>query len=108
MTGREKNESFSVILDGLLQVLHLSQLVESSKNGVSEVIERWGAIWMAGRTKSDCVIEVRNGLLQVVHSSQLLKAFEKSERQVSQQISVLDIPQGTPLKAVSMLRHCPV
>jgi hypothetical protein len=58
--------------------------------------------------KSERVIEVRDRLLQVTHLSQLLEALEKSDRQVAQQISALDVPQKTLLGVVSMLRNCAV
>jgi hypothetical protein len=55
--------------------------------------------------KSEHVIEVGDGLLQVVHPSQLFKLFPQSRRQVSQQISMLDIPRRTLLKVMSKSRN---
>jgi hypothetical protein len=49
MTGGGKGDSFSVVLDGFLKILHLSQLLKASANGIGKAIEGCGAIWVAGR-----------------------------------------------------------
>jgi hypothetical protein len=38
MTRRAKSKSFSVVLDGLLEILHLSQLPEASGNDNGKAI----------------------------------------------------------------------
>jgi hypothetical protein len=108
MTGRVKYESLSEVLDGLLQIFHLSQLHKASTNGDCEAMGRCRATWMTGWTKIEPVMEVRDGLLQVIHSSELLESFVKSHRQVVQHIRALDIPQRTLLKLVSMFCNCAV
>jgi hypothetical protein len=44
MARRAKGKSLSVALDGLLQILYLSQLLKASENGIGKVIERHGVI----------------------------------------------------------------
>jgi hypothetical protein len=56
-------------LDGLLQILHLSQVIKPSGNSAGEVIERCGVIWMTGRAKGESLLVVLDGLLQVIHVS---------------------------------------
>jgi hypothetical protein len=74
MTGRAKNESLSVILNGLLQIPHLSQLLKPSGNGIGEIIERSASIWMTRRAKNKSLLVVLDGLLQILHLSQPLEA----------------------------------
>jgi hypothetical protein len=74
MTGRAKGKSLSVVVDGSLQVLHLSQLLKASGNVVGEVIERCGAIWMTRRAKGESLLVVLDGLFQILPLSQLIKA----------------------------------
>jgi hypothetical protein len=69
MAGRAKIESLSVIPDGLLQILDLSQLPEASGNGTGEVIERFRMSWVARRAKNESLSVIPDGLLQILHLS---------------------------------------
>jgi hypothetical protein len=100
-----KRKGFMIPRNGFLQILHLSQLIEASDHGVGEVVERSRASWSVRGTKSKGLMVPRNGFLQVLHLSQLLKPFVKSYRQVTVQVSALDIPQGTALNVSSMVRN---
>jgi hypothetical protein len=100
-----KSESSVIPHNGLLQVLHLSQLLEASGNGVGEIIESCGTVWMARGTKSKRLAMAHNSLLHVLHLSQLLKPFVKSYRQIAQQISALEIPLRTALNVLSTVRN---
>ena len=76
MTWRAKIESLTVGCDSFLEVFHLSQLLKSGENSDGEVIEGWGAIWMAWREKIESLTVACDGLFEVLHLSQLLKAGE--------------------------------
>jgi hypothetical protein len=88
MARRAKGESLLVVLDGLLQILHLSQLLKASANNVGKVIERRGATWIVGRVRVKSLLEAVDGLLQILHLSQPLKASENSNGEVIERYGV--------------------
>jgi hypothetical protein len=51
MAWRAKIESLTVVYDGFLEILHLSQLLEAGLKNVGEVVQGYGAIWMSWRAK---------------------------------------------------------
>jgi hypothetical protein len=78
MAWRAKIESLTVVCDGFLEILHLSQLHKAGLNSAGEVIEGQGAIWMAWRVKIENLTVVCDGFLEILHLSQLLEAGPNS------------------------------
>jgi hypothetical protein len=74
MTRWAKDESLTVVCDGLFQIFHCPQLLKASGKGGGEVAGRRGTIWMARRAKRKRSMVVCDSLFQILHLSQLSKA----------------------------------
>jgi hypothetical protein len=58
MAWRAKIKSLTVVCDGFLEILHLSQQLKAGEHSVGEVIEGCGAIGMAQRVKIESLTVV--------------------------------------------------
>jgi hypothetical protein len=64
VTRRTKGKSLSVVFDGLLQILHLSQLLKASENSIGKVAQQLTAPDIPRRTLLHVVSMMRNCSVQ--------------------------------------------
>jgi intergrase/recombinase len=104
MARRTEMEGLPKVHDGLLKILHPSQMLKAGGHSGGEVVERSRAIWMPRWTKSETVIEVCDGLLKILPLSRLRKSVPKSYRQLVQHITSFEIiRRRAQLKILSMV-----
>jgi hypothetical protein len=102
MVRGTKSKSLTLPCNGLLQILHLSQVLEASDKGVGDIIERLGAGWMARGTKSKGFMIPRSGLLQILHLSQLIEASDNRVGEVVERSRASWMARGTKSKSFTI------